>query len=86
MPVKIELVLMDATGAELPVCVPIDTTLKELLSICNSSDLFEGDVGVGDLLIVEGEKVDSLDADQLPWIMDDLVEPDGEYQFAKEFA
>lgn len=86
MPVKIELVLMDAIGAELPVCVPIDTTLKELLSICNSSGLFEGSVGVEDLLMVEGEKVGSLDADQLPWLMDGLVEPDGEYQFAKEFA
>ena len=86
MPVKIELVLMDATGAELPVCVPIDTTLRELISICNSSDLFEGIVGVEDLLIVEGEEVSSLDDDQLPWLVDELVEPDGEYQFSKEFA
>lgn len=86
MPVKIELVLMDVTGAELPICVPINTALKELISICNRSDLFEGDVGVEDLLIVEGEKVSSLDDDQLPWLMDELVEPDGEYQFSKEFA
>jgi hypothetical protein len=86
MPVKIELVLMDATGAELPVCVPIDTTLRELISICNRNYLFEGNVGVEDLLIVEGEEVSSLDDDQLPWLVDELVEPDGEYQFSKEFA